>query len=893
MKKALFSLLGLLLLSGLTAQSGSVMISEFMAINSNSIVDEDGEHSDWIELYNTGSESINLEGWFLTDKADNLSKWKFPAVTLEADKYLIVFASEKNRKVAGQQLHTNFKLSGTGEYLAIVAPDTTVSHAYQPQFPAQRNDVSYGIYHGQAVYFNTPTPGAGNLAGNLPFAPAFSESRGYFKDPVQVSLSVASSASIYYTTDGTRPTATNGTLYSSPLTISTTTPLSAVAVDDQGNSSEIITHTYLFIDQIIRQPKAPQGYPTDWKQAASSTTIKADYEMDARVVDHADYKNSWVEVFHDIPTVSFVTNTGYLFSDQENATTGGIYIYTGKPSAIGVDWIRPASAEYFDPKNGKQFQINCGLMLHGGNSRTPSNSPKHGFKLKFKSEYGPSKLNFNLFDDATATNEFNSLVFRAGYNNTWVKNSVAQQLLGQYIQDSWSKTTQLDMGQPAAHEKFVHLYLNGLYWGLYNISEQLTDDFMESYLKGKEEDFDVIKEKDAVSAGNLTAWNALKSQISGVATNENYQKIQGRNPDGSVNPAYQNLIEVDNYIDYMLINYYIGNKDWDKNNWTVSRNRVNNDSGFRFFCWDTETSMVSLNDNLVVNGTAGNPMAFIQHLKKNTDFKVKIADRIKQLLLDQGGLLTPEGVSARYEKLADEIEIAIIGESARWSDWYAPYNPYTKNDHWIPRKNDLMENYFPERTDILLSQLKAYGLYPSVDAPTLSHPTGNYAESFKLSMTTNTGTIYYSTDGTDPRLTIANTVSNNALTYGSPVNIDQATTIRARAKTSTEWSAISEAVYTMNPINSIETHILGALESKSYPNPFTYSTRIAYRLPVSGNVKVSIYGLDGSLIEELVNGMQFSGDQELEWTPRTDQRGVFICRITYQGQHHHLKLIRQ
>ncbi len=126
--------------------SAEVAISEFMAINASGLVDQDGDRSDWIELHNASPAPVDLAGWHLTDTPDKPALWTFPAVTLRADGHLVVFASGKNRAASGAELHTNFKLSGDGEYLALVRPDgVTVAHEYAPQFPTQIQDVSYGI----------------------------------------------------------------------------------------------------------------------------------------------------------------------------------------------------------------------------------------------------------------------------------------------------------------------------------------------------------------------------------------------------------------------------------------------------------------------------------------------------------------------------------------------------------------------------------------------------------------------------------------------------------------------------------------------------------------------------------------------------------------------------
>ncbi|HEY0457310.1 MAG TPA: lamin tail domain-containing protein, partial [Verrucomicrobiae bacterium] len=124
----------------------NVFISEFMAVNNRTLPDEDGDFSDWIEIHNGGTNTVNLGGWYLTDKISQLTEWQFPATNLAPNGYLIVFASGKDRRVAGAPLHTNFKLGSDGEYLALVQPDgTTIASAFSPKFPAQVADVSYGL----------------------------------------------------------------------------------------------------------------------------------------------------------------------------------------------------------------------------------------------------------------------------------------------------------------------------------------------------------------------------------------------------------------------------------------------------------------------------------------------------------------------------------------------------------------------------------------------------------------------------------------------------------------------------------------------------------------------------------------------------------------------------
>lgn len=130
----------------LLASQDRLQISEFMAVNDRGLDDQDRDEEDWIEIHNSGSSTAHLEGWYLTDSPDNLTKWKFPAVTLGSDSYLVVFASGKDRTDPAGELHTNFKLSGSGEYLALVRPDgVTIAWEYSPAYPVQGPDISYGL----------------------------------------------------------------------------------------------------------------------------------------------------------------------------------------------------------------------------------------------------------------------------------------------------------------------------------------------------------------------------------------------------------------------------------------------------------------------------------------------------------------------------------------------------------------------------------------------------------------------------------------------------------------------------------------------------------------------------------------------------------------------------
>src|SRR5580765_2230905 len=130
--------------------SGAVVISEFMADNEGVLADEDGQFPDWIELHNEGGAPADLGGWFLTDNPLQPRRWAFPAVTLPADAYLVVFASGKNRTNNPARLHTSFQLDASGGFVALVAPDgATVASSFT--YPRMKADISFGVADNLAV----------------------------------------------------------------------------------------------------------------------------------------------------------------------------------------------------------------------------------------------------------------------------------------------------------------------------------------------------------------------------------------------------------------------------------------------------------------------------------------------------------------------------------------------------------------------------------------------------------------------------------------------------------------------------------------------------------------------------------------------------------------------
>ncbi|MFC1569947.1 chitobiase/beta-hexosaminidase C-terminal domain-containing protein, partial [bacterium] len=781
-KKRMFNFLqifyaGLLLwVSGYStalSQEATLRINEFMALNSSTLADEAGDFSDWIEIYNPTDADINLLGWSLTDRKEEPKKWQFPQQMLSAKSYLVVFASNKNHAEAGQELHTNFAISGSGEYLALIKPDGDAATEFDPSFPEQKTDVSFAYYSGDYVATGIPTPGTANKlsdAGLLP-PPDFSIQHGFYEQPFEVEItSELSEVQIYYTTDGSPPKPANWTEYTNPLQIAKTTLLRAVTVKSDVLTSRPTTSTYLFLNDVMNQPNAPPGYPAEWgPYAALPGTAIADYEMDPEVTQNPTYGPQMKEALLALPALSLVTDKNNFFSHSTDSVAGGIYIYTrapdvnpNHPSALGDGWERPVSIEYFTGDDSEGFQIDAGIRLHGGHSRRAEKSAKHSFRLVFRSEYGPGRLEYPLFGDSE-TASYNALVLRAGFGNSWTHWKHSERLRSQYCHDLWAKDTQLEMGHLSGHGSFVHLYINGIYWGIYNPTEYLDKAYAESYLPGNEDDYDIIKDQEEVVDGTWTDWeNMMDLAGTGLKDNTNYQLIQGNNPDGSPNPQYPAYVDVINLIDYMLMNFYGGNWDWDHHNWVAIRNRVQPGKGFQFFSWDAEHVLEEVTANDLNEYNAGCPSFLFQRLRANSDFLRLFADRV-QLHCFNGGILTPEAAAQRWMNRAQQIDLAIIAESARWGDYRRDVHPYSTNDtftlytkeHWLAEQDFLLTEYFPNRTAVFINQLKQAGLFPRVSAPQFRvNDDLNFSKEIQkgdiLTMSATAGDIYYTMDGLDP-----------------------------------------------------------------------------------------------------------------------------------------------
>jgi hypothetical protein len=701
-----------LLRNGEPPESSRVFISELGASLLSGIQDEDGDHSDWIEIANLGSEPVPLANWSLTDSFRSLTRWRFPEMTLAPGQRLIVFASAKDRRDPARPLHASFKLSDTGEYLALVKPDgRTIAQEFLPKYPPQRGLVSFGLSEGLVslnggipagayTYFDQPTPGKANRGeiNGLVAELKASEDGAICDSPLTLALSTRTTgARIFYTTNGTAPSEANGQLYRQPIRISSTTVLRAAAFQAGLAPTEILTRSFIFPEQVARQ--TGEGFPKFWG-FTNGQPVAAFYPMDHRISDAPEYRKDLILGLKALPSLSIVTDQDNLFDPAR-----GIY---ANPMESGPAWERPVSAEMIFPDGQRGFQIGCGLRIQGGWNRRPEESPKHSLRLVFKKEYGQARLHFPLFG-REGVREFETLILRGGGNNSWLHWSGEERRRGDYLRDQWMRETSAAMGQPAARGRFVHLYLNGLYWGLYNLAERPSAPFLAGLQGAKPAHYD-SRNSDKVLGGDEVAWNRLFEVANAGVTNAvAWQEIKG-------------LLDVTNFADYMILNHYGANGDWDRtSNWYAGR-RHDPAGGYQFFIWDGERTLEQVADDRMDVDDDFSPSRLFTRLKDNAEFRALYSERVRRHCTGDGPL-TPLVAAERFRRLADALDLAIVAESGRWGSYRndvhpykeGPYERYTRNDHWRPEVQRLLKDYFPQRTEVFLKLLEKRGLRPPPD----------------------------------------------------------------------------------------------------------------------------------------------------------------------------------
>lgn len=587
-----------------------LIISEVMNQNNKYLAQNGAEYYDWIELKNNSSKNINLKDYYLTTNNNLKNMYNLPDVSLKPGEYYVVMASGDTNLSNNSYKHTNFKLSEI-EGLYLTKENKVIDSIFIANVPlgySMGRGKNSGIY-----YFKTPTPNKANAKGTISIAyePQLSVQSGIYNNVKNINIEIEGNGTIYYTLDGTTPTASSKK-YTSPIFLTQTSVLKVISYENGKIPSKIITSSYIINEN------------------------------------------------HTIPVLSLSLNQYDFNTIQSNAWN--------------VDIEKEAYAELFETDGS--FSIPCGLKLFGGTTR---GLPKKSFQLKFRSEYGASKLNYQVFDNRDFSS-FDSLVLRSG-STDYEYAAFADIFMTSTLEE-------LETVEVQAYKTII-LYVNGKYWGIYNIREKIESEFISNHYNVSEEEVNITRIDNNVTSGSPTWYREIVNYLNNnnMANQKNYEYIKTK-------------IDIDSLIDFWIAETYTTNNDI-VNARFYSHPDIN-DGKMRAIFYDLDWAMFNVTKNYYIFSTSSTPMSRLQvpttvlrNLMKNKEFKQRYVERLSYNL---NNVWTYEKLNTKLEELYEIYKKEMPRNCERW-------NLTMKN--WEDNV-DRLRNYIKKRTPIMLNQTKSF-----------------------------------------------------------------------------------------------------------------------------------------------------------------------------------------
>ena len=499
-------------------------------------------------------------------------------------------------------------------------------------------------------YLLDPTPGEaneGDVIDGFVADTSFSIDRGFYDEPFDVEIATETEdAEIRYTVDNSLPTANSGRRYTGPVRIATTTTLRAAAFKEGLGPTNVDTHTYIFLDNVIGSN-------------VMRTSITRDRTFGPQMRD----------ALTDLPSMCITS-----------------------PRPINGSSEVLISLEMIHPDGEESFQEDAGGRYYGG---AFTNFAKKNFRIYFRSEYGDSKLRYPLFDGhghgISPVEVFDHIELRAGSHDMNQR--------GFYMSNRFTDDTMLDMGNLNPHGRFVHLYLNGVYWGQYHLRERWSADMLAQYLGGEKEDYEAIN-----GNWNVGGWPDPGTAFDGDGSA--WERIKSLRSDFEAVSPY---LDVQHYVDYMLM-FMFGNSEDEYR--CVGPTEPG--SGFKFFLNDADGFTRSAGNRTSMgrpgrsNGD-GPGSIFSMLLRQNhPDYRILLADRIQELFFDDGPM-TPAKNRVRLLERCDAVERAFIAEAARWN--------FRTPASWRSARDSYVNGILPTRTAQVISQYRSAGFMLPVSVP--------------------------------------------------------------------------------------------------------------------------------------------------------------------------------
>jgi hypothetical protein len=760
---ALSLLVGLVLVS---PASAGVAISEFMASNTSTLATTNGLYEDWIEIHNNSGAAVDLAGWYLTDNPADLRKWQFPSTAttspLPDNSYLIVFADGAEDAVLQGELHASFKLSAGGEFLALVEPDgETVAYQFNPEFPAQTANISYGIDAGTGThsYFANPTPGAAN-GQTIADAVQFSVASRTFTTNFSLELSVASPApmTIRYTLDGSMPTSSSA-VYGAPLSISATTRVRARAFKPGLVDGPVRSETFFHL-------------ASDAAAFASEIPLVVIDNFGAGEIPHptnTTRQASQVMIFEPVNGLCHLTNSPAVTSRAGIRRRGESTLRStaNKPNLAVETW---------------------GEVDEQSQSIKPLGMPGDSDWIL----YAPWTI-----DTAMIRNPF---IYEI--SNEAGRYAVRTRYVEVFLNHGGGSITKADD-----------------YYGLYILMEKIKQgsdrvevaEISDNVVSEPEISGGYIWKKDkddpgvqTFTAAGKTLTSVYPSEMPAAQLNwlsNHVNTINAAIPGGN----YASLIDVASFADHHILNVFANNADG--LNFSTFYHKDRNGLVQMGPVWDFDRSMFCDNDARATNATvwslatdtlfffhSSGPLWFRSLALNDPEFWMVWVDRWQAM---RNGPLSDVAMSERIERHRLEITNAAIRNYTKWSGFLNATN-------WSG-KVDVMKNHVLIRGQWIDDQL--------IDPPSFNHPGGQVTNGFQLTVS-GPETQYVSFNGTDPRA-IGGLPAVAA--YSTPLIITSNTLVKARSWNGTSfinapatwpWSALTEAMFVVNPAPLAITEIM-------------------------------------------------------------------------------------
>lgn len=509
--------------SVLTAQ---LVINEICASNNNSIEDEFGDSADWIELYNASETSINLNGYFLSDDPAEPDKWTFPNITVPAESWLLIFASDRN--VVETYLHTNFKLSASGENVILSNAEGVILD--EINFPALEEDQSLGrLQDGstQLALFSIPSPGSSNndVAGSgFTASPSWGTAGHFFSVTKNIELSHPNpAAELFFTRDGSTPDITDER-YTAPIELDTTTALRVMAIAPGLLASPVISRTFFIAEQ------------------------------------------------HTLPIISLMGDPVNFWSWERGILVdGGPNAEEEWPYYGANYWSEeeyPINTEFFTAEKELGIAFQADTKVHGG--RGARTNPMKPLRILVKKKYGSSTIEYPFFADRERTT-YKRLILRnasGDYNNAHFRDA----FLARYFIKSGLNLDVL------AHRPVI-VYINGVFYGLANLREKSDAYYLKHNFGVEIDEVDLLEEDTAVVEGNFDIFNTMYEYVmdNDLREEANFEQAAG-------------YFDVENIAEGFIVQSALNNGDWLHNNIKYWRER-RAEARWRYLIFDLDIAM--------------------------------------------------------------------------------------------------------------------------------------------------------------------------------------------------------------------------------------------------------------------------------------------------------------